>query len=82
MMKKVIVLAVAATIGVFAADTSSQYSYEYQKKAYEEAKGDGEMQQHRYRKGQGAKEGDGQMKQHQYSQNGTGNSQRKGGGKR
>ena len=81
-MKKIIVLAVATTIGVFAADTSSQYSYEYQKKAYEQAKGDGEMQQHRYRKGQDKQEGDGEMKQHQYGQNGTGNAQQKGGGRR
>ena len=81
-MKKVIVLAAAVTIGAFAADTSSQYSYEYQKKAYEQAKGDGEMQQHRYRKGQDKQEGDGEMKQHQYGQNGTGNAQQKGGGRR
>jgi hypothetical protein len=75
-MKKVLLLTGFMTLGLFAADTS-QYSYQSQQRAYEQAKGKGDMNQHRYRKGDGS--GDGKKHQHRYGQNGGKGSQ--GGGR-
>ena len=70
-MKKVLLLTGVLTLGLFATETS-QYSYQNQQRAYEQAKGNGEMKQHQYRKGNGPAD-DGQKKQYRYGQN-SGNS--------
>jgi len=66
-MKKILFLTTMLTIGLMAAE-ANQYSYQYQKRAYDQAKGNGEMKQHQYRKGDGS--GDGQKKQYRYGKNG------------
>jgi len=66
-MKKVLLLTGVLTLGLFATETS-QYSYQNQQRAYEQARGKGDMNQHRYRKGDDS--GDGEKHQHRYGQNG------------
>ena len=75
-MKKIFLLSTAFVVSLLAADNMNQYSYEYQKKNYEQAKGEQQQNKHQYKRGD--QSGDGQQKQYRYGQNGG---QHKGGGR-
>ena len=77
-MKKVLLLTGLLTLAAVAAEPN-QYSYQNQKRAYDEAKGNGQ-QQHQYRKGE--ENGNGQKNQYRYGQNGGKGGQGGGGMRR
>jgi predicted lipid-binding transport protein (Tim44 family) len=65
-MKKVLLLAGLLTVAAVAAG-NNQYSYQNQQRSYDQAKGNGEKKQYRYRKGE--ENGNGQKNQYRYGQN-------------
>ena len=75
-MKTIFFITTVFVLILHAEEDMNRYSYEYQKNHYEQAKGDQQQKQHRYRKGD--QSGDGLQKQHRYGQNGN---QHKGGGR-
>ena len=77
MMKKILLLSSLFTFSLLATEKTNQYAYDYQKKSYEEAKGN--QQKHQY--GQSDGSGDGQKKQHRYGQDGQSSGGQHGGGR-
>jgi len=77
-MKKILLTTALLSLGLFAAG-NNQYSHQNQQGAFDQAKGQGEMKQHQYRKGEGSS--DGKKYEYQYRQhNGKGPQGGQGGG--